>query len=344
MTPDRAGDPERSNVKLSADQVALDADNSAAAEDQTAADEDQTGSDADQVSVALDNADAASDQAASNQDQASADRLRASGDAGASATYEATRLARSTATIHRLGTGAGRALTARSRNSTAAGRDATAARRDATARRRDLRAEEVEQAIAASDAPLAEKLELLRARTAADRARAAADRAEAADERARLEAELLGAHLDDLTGAYRRDLGWFALALEMDHARRADGSFVLAFVDVDGLKLVNDRDGHAAGDAVLRAMVRIMRSNLRSFDPVVRYGGDEFVCGLGGVEVDEVGRRFELIDRLLESEVGVGISFGLASLAAGETLDGLVARADAALLDAKKRRGLPQQG
>ncbi len=233
------------------------------------------------------------------------------------------------------------------RAATADERDATAVARDETARRRDLRAQEVDRSIAASDAPLAEKYEQFRARAVAararaagDRERAARDRADAARERARLEAELLGAHLDDLTGVWRREMGWLTLTLEIDRARRGDGRFVVAFVDVDQLKHVNDRDGHAAGDHVLRTLVSRIRANLRPFDPIVRYGGDEFVCGLGGVDPAEVERRFAQIDRLVRDDVGVGISVGLAALEPGETLDDLVARADAGLLDVKKGRGV----
>ena len=120
---------------------------------------------------------------------------------------------------------------------------------------------------------------------------------------------------------------------------RGDGRLVCAFVDVDDLKHVNDRDGHAAGDRVLQALVSIMRTNLRSFDPIVRYGGDEFVCGLGAAEVSDVERRFALINRSLRSAVGAGISVGIAALAGGETLDDVLARADAALLATKQARG-----
>ena len=67
-------------------------------------------------------------------------------------------------------------------------------------------------------------------------------------------AALEQAHLDDLTGLYRREMGTLALTNEIDRARRGDGRFVVAFVDVDGLKRVNDRDGHAAGDHVLRTL------------------------------------------------------------------------------------------
>jgi GGDEF domain-containing protein len=86
-------------------------------------------------------------------------------------------------------------------------------------------------------------------------------------------------------------------------------------------------------------LVSIIRTSLRSFDPIVRYGGDEFVCGLGGVDVADVERRFDLIDRSLQAAVGAGISVGLSALAAGETLDDVLARADAALLAAKQARG-----
>ena len=200
--------------------------------------------------------------------------------------------------------------------------------------------------MSASSASLGDKLAQVRmhagaarARAAADRDRAAQDRAEAALDRNRLETELNSAHLDDLTGAFRREVGALALGHEIDRARRADGRFILAFVDVDGMKMVNDRDGHAAGDRVLRTLVSTIRSHLRSFDPVVRYGGDEFVCGLGGVDIVEVERRFDAICWSLQAEVGVGIGVGLAALGPDDTLDQLTARADAALRVAKQKPG-----
>src|SRR5450756_471461 len=113
----------------------------------------------------------------------------------------------------------------------------------------------------------------------------------AAATRARLRAELHGSHLDDLTRAFRRETEWHALNLEIDRSRRGDGRFVLAFLDIDDLKGINDRAGHAAGDLVLRTLVATLRSSLRSFDPIVRFGGDEFVCGIGGADIREVESR-----------------------------------------------------
>jgi len=173
----------------------------------------------------------------------------------------------------------------------------------------------------------------------AGRGGAAEDGDDTALERARLEAELQRAHLDALTGAFRREMGRLALRNEIERARRADGKFIIAFIDVDGLKEVNDRDGHAAGDRVLRTLAATMRANLRSYDPIVRFGGDEFVCGISSIDPVEVRHRIGVIDQSLRNATGVGITAGLASLTSNESLDELTARADAALIEAKRNRG-----
>ena len=161
---------------------------------------------------------------------------------------------------------------------------------------------------------------------------------EAALERARLEAELQRAHLDALTGAFRREMGRLALRNEIERARRSDGKFVIAFIDVDGLKGVNDRDGHAAGDRILRTLAATMRANLRSYDPIVRFGGDEFICGISSIDPGEAQHRIGVIDQSLRNATGVGITAGLASLTSNESLEELTERADAALIEAKRNR------
>ncbi len=223
--------------------------------------------------------------------------------------------------------------------------DRTASERDDAARRRERRALLVEDAIAGSDASVAEKVEQLRQQAAHDRAGAAAERERAAEERteataerSRLEAELHGAYLDGLTGAFRREVGQHALALEIDRARQADGRFVLARIDVDGLGGINERAGHATGDHVLRTLVAIMRSGLRSYDPIVRMGGDDFACGIAGAGLDEVDLLFYEVERSMQADTGVGISVGTAALAVGESIEQITARADAALLDTKGLR------
>ncbi len=320
-----------------ADQASSDAD-------QTSSDSDQSWSDADQGASSTDQTTADSDQRASDRDQATADRDRAdhTPTPADDTAYGTSHNERDTASAQRLGNRLQRAGTHRDREDTATHRDRTADTRDEASLARDSGAASLVDDSTESQATLLQQLERLsaeaaadRARAAADRARAAADRANAARERERLEAELHSAHLDGLTGAYRREMGQLALSHEIDRARRSDGRFVLAFIDVDRLKIVNDRDGHAAGDRVLKTVVRAIRTRLRSFDPIIRYGGDEFVCGLGGTDLVEAKRRFDAIGVALEADAHIGISVGLASLAAGDTADRLTERADAAMLEVK---------
>lgn len=322
-------------------------DQTAADADQSASDADQTHSDADQTASALDQSIAERDQRASDRDQEAADRNRAAGPhtLADELAYDSSRDERNRDTYERLGNRLNRLDAAGARDLTAGSRDRTSDERDQGGRARDSRIAEQMRASTEPDLSLLRQLDELRvraaedrARAAADRARAARDRANAARERSRLEAELRSAHLDFLTGAYRREMGRMALSHEIDRAQRSDGRFIVAFVDVDGLKAVNDRDGHPAGDRVLQAVVDAMRRQLRSFDPIIRYGGDEFVCGIGGTDLEEAERRFEAIDAAIEAEVHVSISVGLAEYTAGDNADRLTERADVAMLEGRAAR------
>ena len=337
--------------------VALALDQALADTDQSTAGADQAASGADQAASERDDADAVRDQRSADRDQASAD-ARHAGVGGAAtsdpadgdtvardSTYASTKAARTASRVGRLATHRGRAGSAEARLGASRARDRNATRRDEAAGRRDLRALQAEGRLGSSDASLSEQLAQARERATQDRAAAASDRLHAANERTeaaielgQVMTELHSAYLDDLTGAFRRAMGRDALELEIDRARRGDGRFVLAFVDVDGLKAVNDRAGHATGDLVLRTLVATMRSSLRSFDPIVRFGGDEFVCAVAGIGIGDVERRFGEIRRSLYADTGVGISVGLAALAEDETLEQLTVRADDALLEAKRAR------
>lgn len=329
---------------LAAAQRWIIADQTAADADQTAADADQTAADADQEASAIDQARADSDQVASDRDQATADRDHAVGSLTSAdeSAYDASRRERLSTSFARIGNRLRRASTARERDVTAVDRDRIADARDDTGAARDAHAASRSFGSVNLDEAMLRRIEALAIQAAADRehaaedrARAAADRASAARERARLAEELRSAHLDELTGAYRREMGRMALSNEIDRARRSDGRFVLAFVDVDRLKDVNDTAGHAAGDRVLRSVVRTIRGRLRSFDPIIRYGGDEFVCGLGGTDVAEAERRFRSIGIAIEADARVGISVGLAALGPGDTVEELTERADSAMLKVK---------
>ena len=118
---------------------------------------------------------------------------------------------------------------------------------------------------------------------------------------------------------------------EVARSHRTGEPLVIAFVDVDGLKAINDTAGHAAGDAVLRAASDTIRNHLRPYDVVVRFGGDEFLCGLPDISEAQASQRFDLIHSQLAADHQASLTVGFACLEQGETLDGLVARADAAM-------------
>lgn len=147
---------------------------------------------------------------------------------------------------------------------------------------------------------------------------------------------------DDVTGALNRRQGLVALEQEVERCRRGDGRLVVGFLDVDALKEVNDADGHHAGDDLLRRVVRAVKSTLRSYDVVVRYGGDEFVYSLAGVGVSAAMNRFKKASAALaEATGGRTVSVGFAALRPGESLASVIARADAELY-ARRRRTRPR--
>jgi diguanylate cyclase (GGDEF)-like protein len=326
------------------DRAGQDAPNPQGLYDQTLSDADQTLADGDQARSDNDQANADQGQHASDLDQAAADREQGGEPTGK---YAAARSDRRRATDQRLATAVQRARTTADRLGAAHERDVTARARDLAAAERDHAAEALEAASTAAGAKesAAQRLAALRARAAhdrtraaADRAAAAADRAAAAEDRARAAIELRHAYHDDLTGALRREMGEVALQHEVERARRGDGRLVMAFVDVDQLKQLNDREGHQAGDALLQAVVSAMRKKLRSFDPVVRYGGDEFICALAGANPDEATHRFgEIQAQLAREHDEAAISVGVVELEGDESLDDLITRGDAALYEAKGR-------
>jgi diguanylate cyclase (GGDEF)-like protein len=129
------------------------------------------------------------------------------------------------------------------------------------------------------------------------------------------------------------------LQREIDRARRTDDCLVLAFVDVDHLKEVNDGEGHLAGDRLLSEVASALRDGLRSYDLITRFGGDEFICTLSGVHLDEVKRRFgELAKQLAASSSEHSFTVGFAELQDDDDVQRLIARADDALLQIRRAR------
>lgn len=132
---------------------------------------------------------------------------------------------------------------------------------------------------------------------------------------------------------------------EASRARRTGRPFQIVMLDLDDFKLVNDTFGHKVGDKMLREMGRIIQTQLREYDFLARYAGDEFVA----IVQELVGHQVEDLKTRIESSVSefslhvrgsgdarVGISVGTATFGVdGETLDQLLVAADQAMYRAK---------
>jgi diguanylate cyclase (GGDEF)-like protein len=335
---------EGQNEETALDSGACEDDQARADRDQALADADQTGSDNDQTAAGRDQATADSDQAASDRD------LAAGGDREV---HRRSREARDRSAQQRQYSAQARLETATSRDQVAGARDLTASARDRAAELRDrelaindrdspeVRAVNVRQAAddrrrAAADHAAAARA---RARAAADRAQAARDREQATRERLQAQADrdellrqLAVAQTDGLTGTRARATGLEAVDQEVDRAHRTMAPLVVAYIDVVGLKAVNDASGHGAGDALLQRAVRAIRAHLRSYDLIVRIGGDEFLCVMSGASIDDAHQRFNVIQAALAADGdGCEIKVGFAALAAEDSAAELIRRADADL-------------
>jgi diguanylate cyclase (GGDEF)-like protein len=331
--------------------------------DQTLSDSDQTRSEHDQISSDRDQAAADIDQAASN-----GNRLL-SGDELA---YERTRRMRADSTLERHTASQTRGTSSVVRDNVAEQRDALAAARDLASFARDqlaaaldaeiehlerehsaeergglsgravqLRAEQERRLAAKSRARAA----LQRQAAADDREHAARDREFAALDRKAYARELSTAATDEVTGALRRGVGLAAVQREMDRTRRSGEQLVVAFIDVDGLKAVNDNQGHPAGDALLRNVVRLISQEFRSYDLILRFGGDEFVCSFSGDGMDEIGKRFERVSRALyQTTAGASISIGVSQRRPEDTIETLLERADTKMIALRREFRRPITG
>ena len=150
------------------------------------------------------------------------------------------------------------------------------------------------------------------------------------------------AALDQLTGLYNRRSGEQRLAEEISRAVRHQRPLTVLLIDLDGLKQINDKLGHAAGDLVLKTFSERLQKAIRGSDLAVRLGGDEFMALLPECRAEEVGHVMGRIQGLeVEYEgtrIPIRFSRGWTDYKPGETSEELLKRADEALY-ADKRAG-----
>ena len=322
------------------------------ADAQTLSDFDQTATDGDQTAADLDQTAADSDQHASNRDQIAADRDQDAADhdharrfdqddAEEQGEYERSRRERTQSAVERDLASRTRSTSARVRDDAAARRDRMAAERDGAARARDELAASLDAEIEwlehdsrREDGGSPVGIQIL-LRAAGDREQAADDRRQAARDRAEAAAEVALEGIDPLTGALLRRVGCATMQRELDRTSRTGERLLVAFVDVDGLKAVNDNRGHAAGDELLRAVAGSIMQHLCSYDVIMRLGGDEFACSLSADDESAVRERFAQISaHLAQTAKGATFTVGFAERHPDDALDDLIRRADEAMLAA----------
>lgn len=151
---------------------------------------------------------------------------------------------------------------------------------------------------------------------------------------------------DELTGLLARRQLLQLGDEEVARCQREARPVAVLVIDLDHFKLVNDLHGHAAGDQVLRAVAAACAEQLRAFDRLGRYGGDEMCAFMPGLDADQalaVAERLRAVvsglsvwcdDKLLRVTVSVGVA--VAEARASSTVSGLIEAADGALYEAKR--------
>ena len=341
------------------DQAASDRDRAATERDQRASERDRSAAQADGQTADREQAASERDHAASDRDQIATVRDQTQTDADAQRADAPTATPRtSQAGVQRRSNHRGEAADDReraasdrihtaldrdqsdkeayrrtfNRNDAADDREHAVADRASTAQDRDQSEAEAGQRTLDRDEAAADRL-----LAAADRDQGASDRRTVTNELDQSRRELRRAQVDQLTGAMGRELGTIALERAIERARHGDRRLTLARVDVRGLRRVNERQGHAAGDALLRELVGAMQMHLHADDPIVRVSGNDFVCALHDSDPEDACRRFEAIQKTIgHYHHGGSASVGFAALLPGDTLRQLAERADIALREVKR--------
>lgn len=152
--------------------------------------------------------------------------------------------------------------------------------------------------------------------------------------------------IDHLTGAWNRYAMYSQLHQEKERLTRTGHDCTICMMDIDYFKRVNDDHGHHVGDQVLKAVVEFCRDNLRRYDLIYRYGGEEFLFCLPNAGQDEAQTVIErlctnlgkhLIHLPKGETLSVTASFGIACLQQESSVDETIQEADHALLCAKAK-------
>lgn len=168
---------------------------------------------------------------------------------------------------------------------------------------------------------------------------------EAQSFRSHLEEQRQRALIDSLTGLANRAGLQMRMEEEFERWQRYGGELLMAVLDVDHFKSINDRFGHLSGDKVLRLIAQQLSRRLRKTDFIGRFGGEEFVLLMPGTTQLQAATALEALREGIEESpfhfkterVTITISIGYTGFRVNDTLDGVFGRADRAMYQAKEQ-------
>lgn len=151
---------------------------------------------------------------------------------------------------------------------------------------------------------------------------------------------------DRLTNIMNRRMGLEFLEKQIARVKREDISLTVCFIDVNGLKNINDNYGHNEGDELLKIVAKILEGNIRETDAVARLGGDEFLLIFSDSNKDEISDVWKRIEQKIKKwnknsnkEYKISLSHGFAQKVKGDgqSSDDLIERADKEMYEDKER-------
>jgi len=157
------------------------------------------------------------------------------------------------------------------------------------------------------------------------------------------------AHFDTLTGSFNRGYGLSLLSQHLKLARRKKQKILLAYLDIDDFKNINDTFGHEEGDQVLKKVVKLLKATLREIDIVCRMGGDEFLLIFPDSSLKDltiikkrISKSLTQLNRTLKKSYNINLSIGISEYDPDnpQSVDELIRIADNRMYEEKKSEGL----
>ncbi|RKZ37004.1 MAG: hypothetical protein DRQ49_14165 [Gammaproteobacteria bacterium] len=149
---------------------------------------------------------------------------------------------------------------------------------------------------------------------------------------------------DEMTGVFNRRWAYEILVKQIEIAKREGSSFIVCYVDIDHLKIINDTYGHAEGDILINTVVNSFKEVIRTSDYIFRMGGDEFLLLFPQAKLQESDNLIKrLRNKLCQQKINgfpIDFSFGFSQFRVGDTLspDELIKMADSDMYDAKTKK------